>query len=118
MAALDEMAAEDTRLTDDLDSVDDPLLRPVVADIRSGIDQSLAEIDDIRDLFTSTPEVDEQAPQARTQQVVVRVEKVIDVVKPEMASYAIPGLIEAWRSIPACQFGVKDVDDGTPRANG
>ena len=52
-------------------------------------------------------------------QVVPRIflgfEKVIDVAKPEMADYGDPELLRAFISVPQCQHGVKDANDGQPR---
>lgn len=42
-------------------------------------------------------------------------EKVIDVAKPEMATYGDPELIAAFTTVPQCQHGVKDANDGVPR---
>ena len=42
-------------------------------------------------------------------------EKVIDVAKPEMADYGDPELLRAFISVPQCQHGVKDANDGQPR---
>ena len=42
-------------------------------------------------------------------------EKVIDLPKPELATYGDPELIPAFQSVPQCQHGVKDADDGVAR---
>jgi hypothetical protein len=42
-------------------------------------------------------------------------EKVIDVAKPELATYGSPDLIAAFMTVPQCQHGVKDANDGIPR---
>ena len=42
-------------------------------------------------------------------------EKVIDVAKPELATYGSPDLIAAFMTVPQCQHGVKDANDGVPR---
>ncbi|HEY5683939.1 MAG TPA: hypothetical protein VIY70_01060 [Acidimicrobiia bacterium] len=42
-------------------------------------------------------------------------EKVIDVAKPELAAYGSPDLIAAFKTVPQCQHGVKDANDGVPR---
>jgi len=42
-------------------------------------------------------------------------EKVIDVAKPEMASYGNDDLVAAFMTVPQCQHGVKDANDGVPR---
>lgn len=42
-------------------------------------------------------------------------EKVIDLAKPELASYGDPELIPAFQTVAQCQHGVKDADDGVPR---
>jgi hypothetical protein len=44
-------------------------------------------------------------------------EKVIDVAKPEMADYGDAELLRAFISVPQCQHGVKDANDGlVPRS--
>lgn len=47
--------------------------------------------------------------------VFLTVEKAIDVPKPELATYHDPELIRAFMSVPQCQHGVKDANDGVPR---
>ncbi len=42
-------------------------------------------------------------------------EKVIDLAKPELASYGDPELIPSFQTVAQCQHGVKDADDGVPR---
>ena len=42
-------------------------------------------------------------------------EKVIDLPKPELATYGDPELIPAFQSVAQCQHGVKDADDGVAR---
>lgn len=42
-------------------------------------------------------------------------EKVIDVPKPELSSYANDDLTAAFLTVAQCQHGVKDANDGIPR---
>lgn len=113
-----EMEETEQQLAATLEGLDVPVLELAREQVLEGLELSGAEIDDIRLLFVDSPEIDEQRHQARTQQIVVRVEKVIDLIKPEMSVYRDPEMIEAFRTVPACQHAVKDVDDGIGRANG
>ena len=118
--AFDEMAELNAKLEDDLTEMrDDPILDPIVAEILRDLPLSTAEIDDIRAFIRETPEMDEQRHQERTQQVIVRIEKVISLPKPSMSGLDTTGtLIPAFRQVPSCQHALNDIDDGTPRANG
>lgn len=98
---------------------DHPILAPLVAEVQRDLPRAADELDDIRTLFDERPEIDEQRHQDRTMQVIVRLEKVIDLPKPELAPLDTDGtLIPAFRSVPSCQQSIKDVDDGNTRANG
>jgi hypothetical protein len=110
---LDRMVALDEQLLADVRPLaDDEVLAPLVVDIDGGVEASLREIDDIRALFMEAPEIDEQRHQARTSQIIVRVEKVIDVAKPELADHDTDGtLIAAFAQVPSCRHSLKDVPD-------
>lgn len=56
------------------------------------------------------PSYDEMVPT-----IFMDIEKAIDVAKPEMATYGDPELIDAFITVPQCQHGVKDANDGIPR---
>lgn len=116
--ALDQMLLRNQRLRSEVDAMELRTLPALVEDIRAGVDNSDHQIEDLRSLLEEHPEVDEDRHQTRTSQLIVRIEKVIDVVKPEMASYGDAELIAAWQTIPACRHGVKDVDVGAVGANG
>lgn len=116
--ALDEMQARDDLLAEVVGGMTDPVLLPIKADILAGIDKSKQELASLHALLDGHPEVDDESHLPRTAQLIVRVEKVIDVVKPEMKDYDNRQLIDTWRNIPSCQHSVKDVNDGTPQANG
>jgi hypothetical protein len=118
LRALDEMDELDRVLVVDVYALDRVPAGIGSAD-EQGVDRSLSEIDDLRELIETTPEVDEQRHQVRTSQLVVRIEKVIDVVKPRLAELDVDGsMIPAFTSVPSCQHAVKDANDGVPRANG
>ncbi len=118
LAVLDEMRSLNDSLADEVGKLDQPRLEPMVVDIVAGVERANSELDDLSELIADTPELDEERHQRRTSQLIVRIEKVVDVVKPEMADYEDADLVAAWRTVPACQHAVKDVDDGTPRSNG
>lgn len=94
---------------------DDPLSR-IVPDVRAGLMDSnsiLAEsagrVDQAYSAFDA-PGYSEIVPV-----IFLDVEKVIDVAKPEMATYEDEDLVAAFTTVPQCQHGVKDASDGTPR---
>lgn len=120
MNAFDRIEALDRQLLTDVAIFrDDPILAPVIAEIERDMPLSLAELDDIRALFAERPELDEERHQARTSQVIVGIEKVIDLPKPSLAPLDTDGtLIPAFQSVPSCQQSIKDVDDGSTQANG
>jgi hypothetical protein len=47
--------------------------------------------------------------------IFLAVEKVIDQAKPELGGYGDDALIQAFLTVPQCQHGVKDANDGIPR---
>lgn len=93
----------------------EPLDR-ILPDVRDGITTSntilqgtQSTVED-RHRMTFPPSYDEMVPT-----IFMDVEKAIDVAKPEMASYGDPELIDAFITVPQCQHGVKDANDGIPR---
>jgi hypothetical protein len=97
---------------------DDDVLGPLVAQIRRDVPLATAELADIRALFDEYPDLDDAPPQERTQQLIVRIEKVIDLPKPDLTAGDDDAVVAAFRSVPSCQHAVRGADDGTPRANG
>lgn len=96
-----------------------PALSPLIAEIERDIPRALSEVEDIRDLFAQRPELDDERHQVRTQQVIVRIEKVIDLPKPDLTPNDPDGMLrEVFRTVPSCQHAIRGADDGTPRANG
>jgi hypothetical protein len=93
----------------------DPLDR-IIPDVRSG----LADSNSILEMSASRLDREYSAREAPGYSEIVPVlfldiEKVIDVAKPEMATYADEELIAAFITVPQCQHGVKDANDGIPR---
>ncbi len=92
-----------------------PFVDRIREDVRNGLfaaDQIISELDtDVDELHA--------AGTSGYRDVVPRIflgfEKVIDVAKPEMADYGNPELLRAFISVPQCQHGVKDANDGQPR---
>ncbi len=133
VASIDAPAARRRRWADALDRIeestdqlgrnvgvhrDDPILGPLVAEIERDLPRSRAEIDEIRDLFRDSPEIDEGRHQDRTVQVIVRIEKVIDLPKPDLGELDLDGtLMAGFRRVPSCQHAIRDVDDGVARSN-
>lgn len=118
--AFTDIEALDATLLDDVTPLgDDPVLAPLVDEIVRDLPRAQDELDDIRQLFVDHPEIDEQRHQNRTSQIIVRIEKVIDLPKPDLVPNDPDGtLLAAFREVPACQHAIRDVDDGTPTANG
>ena len=92
-----------------------PPLDRILPDVREGIGTSNSILDQTQSTVeerhgTAPPSYDEMVPT-----IFLDVEKAIDVAKPEMASYDDPELIEAFITVPQCQHGVKDANDGIPR---
>ena len=88
----------------------------IIPDVRLGIDTSTALLEAYDAIIEERYQAD---PDPTYGEVVpalfLNVEKVIDVAKPEMATYDDPELIEAFITVPQCQVGVKDASDGTAR---
>lgn len=86
------------------------------AEVETGLEQADAAIDlaeaDVKDRYTTVaqPTYQEIVPS-----LFLSFEKVIDLAKPELASYGDPELIPAFQTVAQCQHGVKDADDGVPR---
>lgn len=94
---------------------EDPLSR-IAPDVRSGLEQSNSILEmtaarvDLEYSEFEAPGYSEIVPA-----IFLDVEKVIDVAKPEMATYADPELTDAFIAVPQCQHGVKDANDGVVR---
>lgn len=85
------------------------------SEISKGLDLSDEVIDDTETMIMdsyqeTTPSYHEIMPP-----IFLAFEKVIDLPKPELASYGDPDLIPAFKSVVQCQHGVKDANDGVPR---
>lgn len=112
-------------LGDRLDDLDDTIaeLPPTAhtaalqTEVRTGIAAAHRELADIAAEVEATAPADEPDGRRRVPSFFGELEKVIDVVKPEIAGYDDPAFTAEFAALPACQFGVKDVDDGVPRAN-
>lgn len=93
-----------------------PPLDRILPDVRAGIGTSNSILEQTQSTVEerhgkgSPPSYDEMVPT-----IFLDLEKAIDVAKPEMASYDDPELIEAFITVPQCQHGVKDANDGIPR---
>lgn len=118
LTMLDDIEASGADLLVTLDALAGPITEELVAEVAAGMEGSIAELADIRQLVIDTPELDTGGPQLRLSQVIVRIEKVIDLPKPSLAAYEDPELAAAFVAVPACQHAVKDANDGSPRYNG
>lgn len=89
----------------------------MVAEIAAGVAVARGELADLIATVESTPAAEEPPGRQRVPSFFGEFEKLIDVVKPEIAGYGDEALTTAFAAVPACQFGVKDVDDGVARAD-
>ena len=118
--ALSEMRALDAGLGDTIEPwADDPVLGPIVAQMQRDLPKADDELDDLRSLFEQFPDLDDGPSQGRTQQLIVRVEKVIDLPKPDLDEIDPSGALGAtFAAVPACQHSMKGANDGQSRFNG
>ncbi len=120
--ALDEMEQLNGRLAVSVAAWadDDPILGPLAVEIERDLPGSNTELDDIRRLIAETPEVDEEADdQIRAGTLITRVEKVIELPKPDFVVDDPDGvLLAAFQDEPSCQHVVRGADDGRVQANG
>lgn len=119
-AALGEMRTLNDQLVDDVEGMSGVgSIAAVTDEILEDVSLSNDEIGSLEALIASTPEVDEERHQARTAQLIVRIEKVIDLPKPDLIPLDPEGtLLPAFREVPSCQHAIRDVDDGVVRVNG
>jgi hypothetical protein len=88
----------------------------IVPDVAEGIIEANALLDGYEEIIDekydllATPGYGDVVPA-----LFMNVEKVIDVAKPEMATYGDPGLVDAFITVPQCHVGVKDANDGSSR---
>ena len=88
------------------------------SEITTGIDAARRELDDLTATVVGTAVADEPDGRRRVPTFFGEFEKVIDLVKPEIAGYEDPELTTAFAADGTCRFAVKDVDDGVARSNG
>ena len=94
---------------------EDPLSR-ITPDVRAGIEQSNSILDMTAErVDREYSEFEAPGYSDIVPTIFLDVEKVIDVAKPEMATYADQDLIDAFIAVPQCQHGVKDANDGQVR---
>lgn len=94
---------------------EDPFGR-ITPDVRAGLEASNSILDlTATNVDRSYSEFDAPGYSDIVPTIFLDVEKVIDVAKPEMATYDDQELIEAFMAVPQCQHGVKDANDGVPR---
>ncbi|GEM_PF-2792302 len=88
----------------------------LVSDVLDGLAAADVVLDELVAFVEATapPDVD-VSPHDVIPTIFLDVEKVIDLPKPELAGYHDEELIRAFVTVPQCQFGVKDANDGIPR---
>ena len=85
------------------------------SEIEKGLEDAEVTIDDTEAEVLAAYANNEPAYNEIVPIIFLAFEKVIDLPKPELATYGDPELIPAFQSVPQCQHGVKDADDGVPR---
>jgi hypothetical protein len=94
---------------------EDPLSR-ITPDVRFGLEQSNSILEmSAAHVDRAYSEFDAPGYSDIVPTIFLDVEKVIDVAKPEMATYEDQELIDAFITVPQCQHGVKDANDGQVR---
>ncbi len=87
----------------------------LMSDVLDGLAAAEEVLDGLVAFVEATdPDVD-VSPHDVIPTIFLDVEKVIDLPKPELATYYDDELIRAFVTVPQCQFGVKDANDGVPR---
>jgi hypothetical protein len=84
-------------------------------DIRNGLFHANRIIADLDEEVALLDDDSTARYHAAVPRIFMALEKVIDVAKPEMSRYADAELTRAFISVPQCQHGVKDANDGIPR---
>jgi hypothetical protein len=83
----------------------------LVTDVLDGLAMSNDVLDDLEARLATI----EGPPRTYMASVFHQIEKVIDLAKPELAAYRDDAVIHAFLTVPHCQHGVKDADDGVAR---
>ena len=116
-AAFDQVRSANSTLRHEISGLSPgPYVDLLAEEIVNGIAGADSVIDEIENTVaasysaTPPPTYHEMVPT-----IFMSMEKVIDIAKPELAGYANDDLIAAFISVPQCQHGVKDANDGIPR---
>jgi hypothetical protein len=88
-----------------------PYSAALVTDVLDGLAMSNGVLDDLETRLATV----EGPPRAYMASVFHSIEKVIDLTKPELSVYRDDAVIRAFLTVPHCQHGVKDADDGVAR---
>lgn len=92
-----------------------PFVDRLREDIRNGLFAAEGIISEVDEEVDSLHDAGATGYRQVVPHIFLGFEKVIDVAKPEMADYGDPELLRAFISVPQCQHGVKDANDGQPR---
>ncbi len=115
---IDRISGRSAELDVALAQLDDPILEPLILEVRTGLVRAAGYIEEMRRSLDAQPEIDEMRPQVRISGLFIAAEKVIDAGKPRLGPYDDAILIAGFQQVRECQHSVKDVDDGVPRFNG
>lgn len=92
-----------------------PFVDQMREDVRNGLFTAEQEITDLDATVDELYARGDDGYHAVVSRIVIGFEKVIDLAKPELATYGDKELTKAFITVPACQHGVKDANDGIPR---
>jgi hypothetical protein len=115
LVAMNEARGLVTMLREQIGALGTGFSAALAVDIETGLDHASLEIDRAEQYVLDSYELGDPAYNEIVPPIFMSFEKVIDLPKPEMATYVNPATIPSFQEIPQCQFGVKDVDDGVPR---
>lgn len=116
--AFDDFEQASRDLADDVAEFTEGPMATLADQVVADVPASLDAVDEMRLVVEADPEIDEQRPQMRLSQLIILMEKVIDLPKPDITADSDPDLVAAVQAVPACQFAVKGADDGVGRYNG
>ena len=92
-----------------------PFIDLMVQDVTDGVATANGIIEDLQTTVVDAHRAADPAYGEIVPVIFLDFEKVIDVAKPELAAYGSAELIDAFLTVPQCQHGVKDANDGVPR---
>ena len=116
LEALERIQQLNERLATDVTAIPrGPYAGLLMSDVLDGLAAADVVLQGLRTFVTGIEPNEDASPHDVIPVIFLDVEKVIDLPKPELATYHQEELVRAFVTVPQCQFGVKDADDGVPR---